>query len=100
MTWIQDQFGQSPEEFFAERRHRVYTPNALLDDRFTWEEIAPASLSTLPDAIGEQLVEVDIVQEGQDPARWADMTRYRLTGCAHRVVEQGACLFCGAADQS
>jgi hypothetical protein len=70
MNEIMDRYGQTPEEFFAERAQQVYFPNARFDDRYMWEEILPRQSDGMP--------------------------RYRLVGCAHRAHgPDGACFTCG-----
>lgn len=62
-------------------RSRVYFESATLDDRYTWEEIAP---------------DPDVAQTTYD--RWTDgFRRFRLVDCAHRAADRdGAlCVHCG-----
>lgn len=101
MTWIEDHLGLPPEEFFRREADKIYTATATFDDRYVWEEITPANLETMPAPVRSELHSLQPVQDEIGfVEHWPDMSRFRLVGCAHKIVEEGVCLFCGTPDPS
>lgn len=74
----------------------VFGPNAIHDDRFTWEEVTPGNYDEQPEAIKERCAHVVAVQPdtGED-AHWRDFRLFKITGCAHKYRDQGVCDTCG-----
>lgn len=84
------------QETWDRLKSRIYFPNAVHDDRYTWTEVDPAEWARQDHTPEEDAVHV--TSEINGSVVWADLQpRYRITGCAHKYVESdtGVCGLCG-----